>query len=213
MEAVRVKICGLSEPGDVEFAVAAGADYVGFVFFPNSPRHVSPGRIRDLACAAGQATTVALMVNPPDREIDDILQDTSLGMIQLHGNEPPERVRSIGEAYGVPVMKAVGLEDESDLGAIDDYSLVADQLLIDTKAVPGASRPGGSGISFDWTLIKDREWKLPWLLAGGLDAGNVAAAIRATRARQVDVSTGVESSPGRKDRSKIAEFIKAAKGH
>ena len=213
MEPVKVKICGLSEPGDVEFAVAAGADYVGFVLFAKSPRHVSPGRIRDLAGAAGPATTVALMVNPPDHEIDSILQDTSLGMIQLHGTEPPERVRGIGEDFGIPVMKAVGLEDESDLGAIDDYSRVADQLLIDAKAAPGASRPGGSGVSFDWALVKDRKWKLPWLLAGGLDAGNVAAAIRATRASQVDVSTGVESAPGKKDRSKIAEFIKAAKGH
>ena len=210
--AVKVKICGLSDPADVAHAVTAGADYVGFVYFRKSPRFVAKEKVAELVAAAGGATSVALLVNPEDGEIEDALDDARFGMLQLHGEEPPERVRQIRKKYAIPVMKAVGIRDETDIRLIDGYSDAADQLLVDTKAPPGASRPGGIGTRFDWSLISGRDWNLPWMLAGGLDAGNVADAVRATGARQVDVSTGVESSPGRKDRSRIAEFIYAAKG-
>ncbi len=207
-----VKICGLSRPDDVAFAVDAGADYVGFVFFPKSPRHVSKEGVGELADAAGPATTVALMVNPKDREIEAVLEKAAFGMIQLHGTESPERVRDVRERFAVRVMKAVGVQDRKDLDSIEDHSDAADQLLIDAKAAPGAALPGGSGIRFDWSLIRDRSWRRPWMLAGGLDSGNVADAIRETGAGQVDVSTGVESAPGRKDRTRIKRFIDAAKG-
>ena len=210
--AVKVKICGLSDPEDVAHAVSAGADYVGFVYFRKSPRFVAREKVAELVAAAGGATPVVLLVNPDDGDIEDALNDARFGMLQLHGAETPVRVWQIREKYAVPVMKAVGIRDEADIGQIDGYSDAADQLLVDTKAPPGASRPGGIGIQFDWSLISGRDWNLPWMLAGGLDASNVADAVRTTGARQVDVSTGVESSPGRKDRSRIAEFINAAKG-
>ena len=208
----KVKICGLSRPDDVAFAVDAGADYVGFVFFPKSPRHVPAEGVGELAGAAGPAATVALLVNPEDREIEAILKQVSFGMIQLHGTESPERVRDVRERFAVRVMKAVGVRDRQDLESIEDHSEAADQLLIDAKAAPGAVLPGGTGIRFDWSLIRNRNWRCPWMLAGGLDSGNVADAIRETGAGQVDVSTGVESAPGRKDRTRIKQFIDAAKG-
>ena len=208
----RVKICGLSRPEDVRFAVGAGADYVGFVFFPKSPRHVSSEGIGELADAAGTATTVALLVNPGDREIEAVLKQAAFGMIQLHGTETPERVREIREKFALRVMKAVGVRDRKDVDSIDDHSDAADQLLIDAKAAPDATLPGGAGIRFDWGLIRNRNWGGPWMLAGGLDSGNVADAIRETGATQVDVSTGVESVPGRKDTTRIKQFIDAAKG-
>ena len=208
----KVKICGLSRPDDVAFAVDAGADYVGFVFFPKSPRHVSTEGFQELAGAGGAATTVALLVNPKDREIEAVLEQAAFGMIQLHGTESPERVRDVRERFAVRVMKAVGVRDRRDLDSIEDHSDAADQLLIDAKAAPDAALPGGAGIRFDWSLIRDRNWSRPWMLAGGLDSGNVADAIRETGAGQVDVSTGVESAPGRKDKTRIKRFIDAAKG-
>ena len=208
----KVKICGLSRPDDVAFAVDAGADYVGFVFYPKSPRHVSTDGFGELAASAGPATTVALLVNPKDREIEAVLEQAAFGMIQLHGTESPERVREIRGKFAVRVMKAVGVRDRKDLESIEDLSDAADQLLIDSKPAPGAVLPGGSGIRFDWSLIRNRNWRFPWMLAGGLDSGNVADAIRETGAVQVDVSTGVESARGRKDRTRIKQFIDAAKG-
>ena len=200
IERTKVKICGLSRPDDVAFTVDAGADYVGFVLFPKSPRHVSADGVGELVDAAGPATTVALLVNPKDDEIEAVLEQAAFRMIQLHGDESPERVREVGEKFDVQVMKAVGVRDRRDLDAIEDHSDAADQLLIDAKPVPGAARPGGAGIRFDWSLISNRKWRCPWMLAGGLDSGNVADAIRETGAGQVDVSTGVESAPGRKDK-------------
>ena len=209
---VKVKICGLSDPEDVAYAADAGADYLGFVFFPKSPRNVAAGRVGDLVGAARQAITVALLVNPNDQDIETVLTGAPFGMIQLHGSESPERVREIRETFSVPVMKALGIKDRTDLDAIVEHSEAADQLLVDAKAAPGAMLPGGSGVRFDWHLIRDCNWKLPWMLAGGLNPGNVADALRETGARQVDVSTGVETAPGRKDQARIGEFINAAKG-
>ncbi|WP_116130983.1 phosphoribosylanthranilate isomerase [Tropicimonas sp. IMCC34043] len=208
---IRVKICGLTRPQDVSAVVAAGAAYAGFVFFAKSPRNLDPAAARALALEAPSGLAkVALTVDATDAELDQILDMVPIDMLQLHGKESPERVALVRERYGLPVMKAVGVASEADLPAVADYGLVADQLLIDAKPPKGAVLPGGNGLSFDWRLIGGRRWALPWMLAGGLTPDNVAEAIRLTGARQVDVSSGVESAPGVKDAARIAAFAKAA---
>lgn len=208
---VRVKICGLKTADDIAAAVAAGAAYVGFVFFPKSPRNLSIAEARALATGvpAGVAK-VALVVNADDDLLDAITAEVPIDMLQLHGSETPARVSEVRARYGLPVMKAVGVADESDLEALTAYAEVADQILVDAKPPKGADLPGGNGLSFDWRLIAGRRWPVPWMLAGGLEAGNVAEAVRLTGARQVDVSSGVESAPGQKDAAKIAAFVGAA---
>lgn len=210
---IRVKICGLRRAEEVAAVAAAGAAYAGFVFFPKSPRNVTPSeaRIAALSAPAGLCK-VALVVDPSDQDLDAILAEMPVDMLQLHGHESPERVAEIRAHFGLPVMKAVGVADEGDLAPLMDYALVADQLLIDAKPPRGAALPGGNGLSFDWRLVAQRRWLKPWMLAGGLTPENVAEAIRLTNARQVDVSTGVESSPGVKDLAKIAAFTRAALG-
>lgn len=193
-------------------AARAGAAYVGFVFFPKSPRNISLEQARALALATPIGVAkVALVVNPTDAELDTLTAEVPLDMLQLHGSEPPQRVTEIKARYGLPVMKAVGVAERDDLARIDVYSAVADQLLIDAKPPKGADLPGGNGLAFDWQLLRERKyWTKPWMLAGGLTPQNVAEAIARTGAQQVDVSTGVESSPGVKDVSLIAEFVSAA---
>ncbi len=207
---VRVKICGLSEAAHVEAAVSAGAAYVGFVFFPKSPRHLTLDAARLLAAGvpAGVAK-VALTVDADDAALDALLDRVPVDMLQLHGKESVARVAEVRTRYGLPVMKAVGVADESDLPALDDYARVADQLLVDAKPPRGAELPGGNGLAFDWRLIAGRRWPVPWMLAGGLTPQNVAEAVRLTGARQVDVSSGVETAPGRKDPALIRAFIGA----
>lgn len=208
--AVRVKICGLTRPADVEAAVAAGAAYVGFVFFPPSPRSVSPEAARALAVEvpAGVAK-VALTVDADDAELGAILDRVPVDMLQLHGGESPARVAETRTRFGLPVMKAVGLREPADLRALDAYAAVADQLLVDAKPPAGAALPGGNGLAFDWRLLAGRRWTRPWMLAGGLSAENVAEAVRLTGARQVDVSSGVERAPGAKDPVRIRAFLDA----
>ena len=207
----RVKICGLSTPESVAAAVEGGAAYVGLVFFAKSPRNVTLTQARDLAVDVPPGVAkVALTVDADDAFIDEITRVVPLDMLQLHGHETPERVAEVRRRTGLPVMKAVGIADEEDLAQIDLYSGVADQLLIDAKPPRTATLPGGNGLSFDWRLIANRRWALPWMLAGGLTPGNVAEAIALTGARQVDVSSGVESAPGVKDNALIHAFIKAA---
>jgi len=208
----RVKICGLRDQAAIDGAVAAGASYVGFVFFPKSPRNVTIDQAQQLAgnVPLGVAK-VGLFVNPDNALLDDILARVPLDIIQLHGNESPERVVEVRVRYGLPVMKAIGIADESDLEAIDVYGHVADQLLIDTKAPKNTDRPGGNGESFDWSLIAQRRWPVPWMLAGGLTKDNVAQAIAITGAQQIDLSSGVETSPGVKSDALMAEFIAAAR--
>lgn len=210
---MHVKICGLSSPESVAAAVDAGARYVGFVFFPKSPRNVSIEQARELALdvPAGVAK-VALVVNADDAMLEALLETVPVDMLQLHGSETPERVAEIRSRFGLPVMKAVGVASAEDLPALDTYAEVADQLLLDAKAPKGYELPGGNGLSFDWRLIAGREFPVPWVLAGGLDPQNVAEAIRLTGARQVDVSSGVERAPGVKDLDRIAAFVEAAKG-
>lgn len=208
---VKVKICGLSRPEHVHAAAEAGAAYGGFVFFPKSPRNVSVELARDLALEAPVGLAkVALVVNADDALLDSILDRVPLDMLQLHGQESPERVAEIRKRYGLPVMKAVGIATAQDVAQIDLYGQVADQLLIDAKAPKGADLPGGNGLSFDWRLVNRKYWPRPWMLAGGLTPENVGLAVQMTGARQVDVSSGVESAPGVKDAALIRAFVQAA---
>ncbi len=210
---VRVKICGLTRPEDVSAAVSAGAAYVGFVFFAKSPRNVSLDQARMLALSvpAGVAK-VALTVDADDGFLDVLVSSVPVDVLQLHGHESPDRVAAVRARYGLPVMKAVGIADEQDLPALDDHGRVADMLLVEAKPPRDATRPGGNGLVFDWNLIAGRRWSVPWMLAGGLTVDNVGHALRLTGARQVDLSSGVESRPGVKDADKMADFIAAARG-
>ncbi len=208
---VSVKICGLGAPADVDACAVAGARYVGFVFFPKSPRHL------ELAAAAALAEEVpvgickvALTVNADNAMLDTLTQTVPLDMLQLHGSETPERVAEVKARYGLPVMKAVGVATRADLAQLDAYTGVADQILVDAKPAAGADLPGGNGLAFDWTLLEGRVWRTPWMLAGGLTPENVAEAIQRTGARQVDVSSGVESSAGVKDAALIQALCTAA---
>ncbi len=204
----RVKICGLSNATSVHAACLGGAGYVGFVFFEKSPRNVSIETARALAIAVPPGIAkVALTVDASDAALEQITDVVSLDMLQLHGNETPERVSDVRAKFGLPVMKAIGVSDASDVAKIDLYSGVADQLLIDAKPPKTGDLPGGNGVSFDWRLIANRRWGSPWMLAGGLTPDNVAEAIALTGARQVDVSSGVETAPGRKDNALIARFL------
>lgn len=210
---VRVKICGLRRAADVVAAAAAGAAYAGFVFFPKSPRHLTVEAARALALGAPEGLCkVALTVDADDATLDAIVGAVPLDMLQLHGREAPERVAEVKARYGLPVMKAIGVADEGDLAGLLEMSLAADQLLIDAKPPKGAALPGGNGLAFDWRLLVGRKWLRPWMLAGGLTPENVAQAVRLTGARQVDVSSGVESAPGVKDPARIAAFVEAAQG-
>lgn len=210
---VRVKICGLRDRAGVDAAAAAGAAYVGFVFFAKSPRALTLAAARDLApeVPVGIAK-VALVVDADDDLIDAIARDIAIDMFQLHGAETPARVAEVRARTGLPVMKAVGIAEAADLGRLEDYFPVADQILVDAKPPRDAVLPGGNGLSFDWRLLQGRRWPRPWMLAGGLTAANVAEAVRLTGARQVDVSSGVESAPGIKDPDLIAAFVRAAQG-
>jgi len=209
---IRVKICGLTEQRHVEAAVAAGASYIGLVFFPKSPRNVGIERAKALAVEVPPGVAkVALSVDADNDLLDAITSHLPLDMLQLHGHESPARVREVQARYGLPVMKAVGIADRADLVTLQDYWQVADQILIDAKPPKDAPLPGGNGLTFDWTLLAERRWPCPWMLAGGLTAKNVGEAIRLTKAGQVDVSSGVESAPGVKDAALIEAFVAAAK--
>jgi len=208
---VRVKICGLTRPEDVDAAATAGAAYLGFVFFDGSPRNLSLTAARDLAALAPPGVAkVALNVDPGDAELDALTATVPIDMLQLHGRESPQRVAEIRVRTRLPVIKAVGLRTKADLSSLEAYEAAADMLLVDAKPPQDADRPGGLGAAFDWSLITGRRWRLPWLLAGGLTPESVARAIHRTGAVQVDVSSGVESAPGRKDPALIRAFIAAA---
>lgn len=207
---MRIKICGLSTASEVDAAVAAGAAYVGFVFFEKSPRNVGIAQARDLALGVAEGVCkVALVVNPSDAELDAILAEVPIDMLQLHGSETPARVTEVKARYGLPVMKAVGVADVDDLPKLNEYARVVDQILVDAKPPKNADLPGGNGLSFDWRLIAGRRWAVPWMLAGGLTPENAAEAAAMTGAQQLDVSSGVERVPGVKDAAKIAAFCGA----
>lgn len=210
---VRVKICGLTRVADMQAVVQAGAAYVGLNFFVRSPRYVTMQAAREIALAAPPGLgRVGLFVDADDATLDAALAEVPLDFLQLHGTESAERMAALRTRYGLPLIKAVGVADAGDLPALAEYGRVADMLLVDAKPPRGAALPGGNGLAFDWRLIAGRRWPCPWMLAGGLTAANVALAVQMTGARQVDVSSGVESAPGVKDATKIAEFVSAAQG-
>ncbi|QOZ74059.1 phosphoribosylanthranilate isomerase [Bradyrhizobium sp. CCBAU 53351] len=207
-----VKICGLSTPETLQTALEAGADMVGFVFFPPSPRHLSLELGRDLGRQVrGRALKVALTVDADDATFDNIMDALSPDIFQLHGKESVARLRDIKQRFGRPVMKVVPVEVAADLAVLPGYAAVADRILFDARAPKDATRPGGLGTPFDWRLLGNLELKLPYMVSGGLHAGNVAEALRVTRAGGVDVSSGVESAPGVKDPEMIKAFIRAAR--
>ena len=209
---VDAKICGLTDARSMAAAAEAGAAYVGFIFYPPSPRYVTPETAADLARHAGSAFKVAVTVDLSDDELAAILATAPIDLIQLHGSETPERVGEVRQRFGLPVMKSVAVAGADDLDRADAYSGVADRLLFDAKPPkekPDAL-PGGNALSFDWQLLAGRDWPLPWMLSGGLTADNLAAAVEISRAPAVDVSSGVEDAPGRKNPDKIRALLAAA---
>jgi phosphoribosylanthranilate isomerase len=207
-----VKICGLSSPEALDVALEAGADLVGFVFFPASPRNVSLDTARALgARVRGRAKKVALTVDADDAVLDAVVRALRPDMLQLHGRELPARVWALKKHFGLPVIKAIALEAKADLSAVETYATLADILLFDARPPREATRPGGLGKSFEWHLLEHIEPGAPFMLSGGLNADNVGEALRVTRAPGVDVSSGVERAPGVKDADKIRAFVRAAR--
>lgn len=209
MSGAKAKICGISTPETMQAALDGGARWVGLVFFPKSPRNVSIATAAELSRMVRTGTrVVGLFVDPTDTVLDDVTGQVPLDLIQLHGGETPDRVAAIRARFGLPVMKAVKVADAADLDAAAAYEPVADMLLFDAKPPKGSVLPGGNGVSFDWSLLAGRVWRKPWMLSGGLDPANVADAIRATGATSVDVSSGVEDAPGRKNPDLIRAFLR-----
>jgi len=207
-----IKICGLSTPAALDTALEAGADMVGFVFFAPSPRHIGFETMRALdERVRGRAEKVSLTVDATDDELDGVMAALRPDLLQLHGRETPERVAALKARFGRPVMKALPIEQRSDLSAVAAYAKVADRLLFDARAPREATRPGGLGKPFDWRLLENLDPGLAFMLSGGLDAANVGEALAITRAPGVDVSSGVERAPGEKDLDKIRAFIRAAR--
>jgi phosphoribosylanthranilate isomerase len=207
-----VKICGLSTPATLDAALLAGADMVGFVFFPPSPRHIDLDTARLLGKQAkGRAVKVALSVDADDALLANSIDALQPQILQLHGHESVARIRDIKQKFGLPVMKAIAVATKADLAALPGYAAVCDRILFDAKPPKDATRPGGLGEPFDWHLLEGLDLVLPFMVSGGLDAGNVAEALRITRAGGVDISSGVESAPGIKDPDMIRDFIRAAR--
>lgn len=208
---VDVKICGITDPSAMEAAVSHGASLVGLVFFPPSPRNVSPEEAAMLtAPVPSRVVKVGLFVDPDDDAIDRVLRTVDLDAIQLHGDESPDRCADVRAKTDLRVFKAIKIREAEDLSEAGRYGAVCDRLLFDAKPPEDATRPGGNAETFDWTVLEGTSWPVPWLLAGGLTPANVAAAVRMTGCPGVDTSSGVESAPGRKDPAKIAAFLRAA---
>ena len=205
---VAAKICGLSTPETVAGAITGGARFVGFVFFPPSPRNLSPAQAGPLirTVPAG-VMRVGVFVDPDDELLKRVLAAAPLDLVQLHGEETPARVAQIKQRFGKKTMKAIKIARESDLDAAPRYTGVADWLMFDARPPKEATRPGGNALAFDWELLRARQWPLPWMLSGGLTPDNVTEAVRVSRATAVDVSSGVESAPGVKDVAKIRAFL------
>jgi phosphoribosylanthranilate isomerase len=209
---VLIKICGLSNLEALDVALEAGADMVGFVFFAPSPRNIPVSAARALgAHVNGRALKVALSVDADDALLSGSIEALRPDLLQLHGKESPERVAAIKAMFRLPVMKAIPVETAADLACVPRYVTVADRIIFDARAPREATRPGGLGKPFDWRLLRDVDPVLPYMLSGGLDAGNIAQALAITRAPGVDVSSGVERTPGEKDPDKIRAFVRAAR--
>ncbi len=210
---LTVKICGLKTEAAVAAAARGGAAFVGFIFYPPSPRALTPAEAGALIAAADGAKPVGVFVDPSDELLAATLAEAPLGLIQLHGAETPERVAAVRRRFGLPVIRALPLSGPQDLARAEAYADAADWLLFDAKPPAAADAlPGGNGLAFDWRLLAGRRFAKPWLLSGGLDAGNLAEAVRTSGASAVDVSSGVESARGVKDISKIEAFLEAARG-
>ena len=211
--AVSIKICGLSTPETVRLAAQLGAEYTGFIFFPKSPRHIEPAGGAELAQIARDegAKPVAVTVDMDDAGLDEIVSALRPALLQLHGQESPERVQTVKTRYGLPVMKAFALRVAADLARIEPYRGVADRFLFDAKPPVGSDLPGGNGVSFDWRILATLDERTDYMLSGGLDAGNVTEALAISRARAVDISSGVESAPGIKDPARMKKFVHAVR--
>lgn len=209
----QVKICGVTSNAAVDAALDGGADFIGLVFFPRSPRHVDvPTALKLADRARGQAKIVALFVDPDDRALDNIVDKVQPDFVQLHGDESGPRVREIKRRLHLPVIKAIRVGTAVDAARALRYNDAADLILFDSHPPKGAHLPGGNGQAFDWHALDDVKDKMKFMLSGGLTPDNVAAAVEATNAFAVDVSSGVESAPGVKDPKLIRSFLAAAKG-
>ncbi|MGA2089041.1 MAG: phosphoribosylanthranilate isomerase [Stellaceae bacterium] len=209
---VAVKICGLSTLESVAAAALGGAKFAGFVFYPPSPRNLSPEQAAPLVAGVPSGISrVGVFVDPGDELLERVLAKAPLDLIQLHGEESPERVGAIKKKFGKPAIKAIKISSEADLGEAARYFAAADWLMFDARPSKDASRPGGNALAFDWELLRQRRWPLPWMLSGGLNPGNLGEAVRISGAKAVDVSSGVESRPGVKDTAKIREFLAVAR--
>ncbi len=215
MKQTRVKICGLSTVETLEAACQAGADYVGFAFFERSPRHISYEQARELSHHVPEGILkVALSVNADDGTLKQIIASLSPDILQLHGHESPARVTEIKQKFKLPILKAISVENARDIAAAKPYENIANMILFDAKAPADLENalPGGNGISFDWKLLQNEAVKNDFMLSGGINITNVRQAISLTKAAVIDVSSGVETSPGKKDCALIAQFIAAVKG-
>ncbi|UWF58891.1 phosphoribosylanthranilate isomerase [Brucella sp. 2716] len=208
--ALDIKICGLKTPEAVAAALDGGATHIGFIFFPKSPRHITPDAAARLrAAATGRAGAVAVTVDADDETLDEIVKTVRPDMLQLHGGETPERVRFLKARYNLPVMKAFSIREADDLEAIAPYRGIADRFLFDAKPPKGSELPGGNGISFDWNLLAALDADIDYMLSGGLNADNIAEALLKTGAPGIDISSGVECAPGEKDVRLIENFFQA----
>ncbi len=209
---LTIKICGLSTPETLDAALQAGADMVGFVFFPPSPRHIGLKTARDLGRqAGGRAVKVALTVDADDTTLAEIVEALRPDILQLHGSESLARLRDLKRTFGLPVIKAMAVETAADLAPLPGYAGVADRILFDARAPRGATRPGGLGAAFDWHVLQNLELAIPFMVSGGLTCDNVAVALGLTRAGGVDVSSGVERAPGVKDPAMIESFVRTVR--
>lgn len=209
---VAAKICGINNAAAMQAAVANGAGFVGLVFYPQSPRSITPGTAAQLvALVPDDVAKVGLFVDPDNVLIARVLQDVPLDLLQLHGEETPQRCAEIKQRFGLPVMKVIKVATLDDVGSAKEYSAIVDWLMFDAKAPSSMSDalPGGNAVRFDWTLLAGWSWPVPWMLAGGLTADNVATAVERSGALVVDVSSGVESAPGKKDPAEIERFLEA----
>ncbi len=212
MSFVSVKICGLKEPETMEAALRHGADMIGLMWFSKSPRHVDVDSMAALADQArGRSKIVIVTVNALDAELDMLDRKVKPDWWQLHGAEDAQRIRDVQSRFGRPVMKALGVGSSDDVTKANSLIDIADRLLLDAKPPKDASRPGGLGVTFEWSLLDGLSSDKPFMLSGGLTPETVADAITATNAWGVDVSSGVESAPGHKDAQRIADFLSAAK--
>ena len=212
---MTAKICGINDPEAMRAAITGRASHVGLVFYPPSPRAVNPGEAMALSAVVPERVQkVGLFVDPEDDQIDKTLSVVKLDMLQLHGDETPDRVRDLKARTGKKVMKVIKVSEPEDLVRAEAYVRIADALMFDAKPPKGMkdALPGGNAVSFDWRILSGRKWPLPWMLAGGLTKDNVATAVELSGARIVDTSSGVEDVPGHKNVDKITEFLRAVAG-